>query len=61
MDKEELDLFYRTNLYFKLNTGKIEIINGMNEIQLIFFPKPDISKYLSESTKENFLLTVQRE
>ena len=54
MGKEELDLLYRTNLYFKVNTAKIEIITSKNEIQLIFFPKPEICRYLSESTKDTF-------
>ena len=27
MKKTELDILYRTNMYFKLNTGRIEIIN----------------------------------
>ena len=55
MEKKECDILYRTNMYFKLNTGRIEIINESNQIQLLFFHKPDISKYLSESTKEDFL------
>ena len=72
MNKTELDTLYRTNMYFKLNTGRIEIINELNQIQLLFFHKPglppptllnyliDISKYLSESTKEDFLSNVER-
>lgn len=42
MNKKELDILYRTNMYFKLNTGRIEIINESNQIQLLFFPKPGI-------------------
>lgn len=30
MNKKEVDILYRTNIYFKLNTGRIEIINESN-------------------------------
>ena len=37
MEKKEVDILYRTNMYFKLNTGRIEIINESNQIQLYIF------------------------
>ena len=48
-------------LYFKLNTLRIEIINTSNFLQIVYFPKPELSQYLSESSKENFLETVNRQ
>jgi len=47
-------------MYFKLNTGRIEIINSQNFLEILYFPKLELCKYLSESRKEIFLDTVKR-
>ena len=59
--KYELDLYKRTMKYFKINTKSIEIINKLNQIQILFFAIPEVCKYLSESTMENFLENVKRD
>ena len=48
-------------MFYKLNTGRIEIMNFSQNIQILFYPKPELSKYLSESSMDKFQENVNRQ
>ncbi|KRX09146.1 hypothetical protein PPERSA_08862 [Pseudocohnilembus persalinus] len=73
--KEQLDIFlnqnkflFKSNLkqqkiyqYFNENCISIEIINSANELQKVFFRKPLLTNYLSDTSKIRFEENVRRD
>lgn len=58
--KEGENEFHNTFAFFKHNTGRIEVLNG-DRLQRVYFPIKPTCKYLSNQTKDDQLLSFDRE
>lgn len=56
-----MEIFEKTQLFFKLNTCRIEILNNQMALQILFFPKPELAQYLSVNSMMKFLEVVNRD
>lgn len=56
-----MDTYEKMLMYYKNVTGRIEIINSQNQMQLMFFIKPTVYSCFSPSTQEWFLENVNRD
>lgn len=57
----QADKLYKAIQFYRENSARIEIVNSQNELQVLYFTKPSFSRYLSQTTVDEFISNVNRE